>query len=281
MSQITTLETLLSYGEHYLCAAKKKEAKTQALRLLQAVSGYDKSFIVLYSNHTPSEEVIHTYHQALKRLVQEEPISRIVGRRDFWKDTFQLSADTLDPRSDSETLIEAILELNVSPSLVLDLGVGSGCLLLSLLREYPKAYGIGVDLAWGAVYTAQRNAFSLNLKERAGFIQGSWGEGCSGTFDLIISNPPYIPTKDIETLDLNVRAYDPILALDGGEDGYEVYRKFAKDLKAFLTDHGHIVLEIGQGQHECVKSLFLAQNLQCVLEKSDLSGIVRALVFQK
>ncbi len=184
-------------------------------------------------------------------LAGDMPLSRILGKRSFWKDEFLLSEETLDPRPDSECLIEAALHIRADKTIafkILDLGTGSGCLLLSLLREYPKARGTGVDVQEGALHTARENAVLMGLQERASFFTSDWCEEVQGTFDLIISNPPYISDKDYEGLAPGVRLYDPPRALKGGADGLEAYRALLAPLRQHVAAHGHLLLEIGWNQ---------------------------------
>lgn len=220
----------------------------------------------------------------VRRRLAGEPVSRILGEREFWSLPFKLSPATLDPRPDSETNIEAALK-NISDHQqtlrILDLGTGSGCLLLSLLHELPNATGVGVDLAPEAVKTAQENARHLNLSKRAEFMISRWGDQLTEIFDLVISNPPYIPSPEIETLMPEVRAYDPRLALDGGDDGLEAYRQLALCIPPLLNPENPdalVILEIGKGQEDAVRDLM---PLRCTERKADLAGIIRTLIFDK
>jgi len=195
--------------------------------------------------------------QDLARVNEGQPLSRIYGEREFWGLNFGLSPDTLDPRADTETLIEAVLERykDAPPRSILDLGTGSGCILLSLLSEYKDAQGLGVDLSEGAVETARANAKSLGLENRASFRQGNWAQGIDQKFDLLVSNPPYIASKVIPELDENVQKYDPILALDGGEDGLQAYKIIFSEIFRILNPGGYAYFEIGFDQAESVMRL--------------------------
>ena len=170
-------------------------------------------------------------------MLAREPLSRIIGRREFWGLEFLLSADTLDPRPESETVIEAILARLPDRDRAyrfLDLGTGTGCLLLALLSEYPAASGIGIDIAPGAARTARDNAERLGIGGRAQFAVGSWAAALTGRFDAVVANPPYIEHAAIADLPREVRQYDPIRALDGGADGLAAYRAIAADLQRLL-----------------------------------------------
>ncbi len=196
-----------------------------------------------------------SFDALLERRAQYEPIAHIVGRREFWSLRFEVSPATLIPRPDSETLIEAALEAftgRVPPRRVLDLGTGTGCLLLALLHEYPSAFGVGVDLEPTAASLAQRNATQLGLTNRAGFVVGDWTNAICARFDLIISNPPYIADADMTKLMPDVALYEPRLALAAGVDGGDAYRAIIPALSGVLEPGGVAILEIGAGQADMV-----------------------------
>lgn len=220
---------------------------------------------------------------ALARRLAGEPLWRVLGAREFWGLSFSLSPGTLEPRPDSETLIEASLqhfgERRQEALNVLDLGTGTGCLLIAALSEFPQARGIGVDLSEDALATAAGNAVSNGVSERAQFRLARWDEGLNGTFDLILSNPPYIATGEISRLDAGVREHDPLLALDGGPDGLDAYRALAALLPARLAPGGCAILEIGAGQEDQVRDLMTAAGLRHLQSHRDLGGHNRALVF--
>ena len=218
-----------------------------------------------------------------KRAERRIPVSRLVGRREFWGLPFALSAATLDPRPDSETLVEAVLRHTGDRAAALtlfDIGVGTGCLLLSLLTELPNAAGSGSDICAGAVETARRNAVSLGLAERARFAQGDDFAGFGGPFDRIVCNPPYIPTADIAGLEPEVRDHDPRAALDGGPDGLDAFRRLAPAIAARLAPEGKAAVEFGQGQAAAVREIFSAAGLDCLETVPDLGGRPRVLVAQ-
>jgi release factor glutamine methyltransferase len=219
---------------------------------------------------------------AVRRLAGE-PVWRILGEREFWGLPFKLSAATLEPRPDSETLVDAAIAhlagRRQEPLAMLDLGTGTGCLLIAVLSEFPKATGLGIDLSPEACETARSNAEMNGMAGRVRFHQGSWTEGLDRRFDLILSNPPYIRTDDIEALDISVRDHDPRLALDGGDDGLGPYRIFAKTLPDVLAPAGVVVLEIGAGQEEDVIALMRAGGFAWQGSRRDLGGHPRALIF--
>lgn len=229
------------------------------------------------------EPAVSRLRAALERRLAGEPLWRILGAREFWGLSFSLSPGTLEPRPDSETLIEAALAhlgarrheaLNI-----LDLGTGTGCLLIAALKEFPQARGIGVDLSDDALATAAGNAARNGVSERAQFRRARWDEGLGERFDLVLSNPPYIASGEIALLDAGVREHDPLLALDGGPDGLDAYRDLAALLPARLAAGGRAVLEIGAGQEDQVRALMTAAGLRHLRSHRDLGGHSRALVF--
>jgi release factor glutamine methyltransferase len=222
-------------------------------------------------------------NEALARRLAGEPLWRVLGAREFWGLSFTLSPGTLEPRPDSESLIEAAL-IHLAPRRhetlrMLDLGTGTGCLLIAALREFPRASGVGIDLSPDAVATATDNAARNGVAERATFRQGDWTAGIDESFDLILSNPPYIGSGEIAGLDQSVREHDPLLALDGGPDGLDAYRALAAALPRHLAPGGRAILEIGAGQEEEVIALMRQAGLRHLDSRRDLGGHIRALVF--
>jgi release factor glutamine methyltransferase len=219
--------------------------------------------------------------ELLVRMVRHEPLSRILGVREFWGLEFKLSPDTLDPRPESETIVEAALACLPDRNRayrILDLGTGTGCLLLALLSELPVATGIGLDAAPGAIATARENAARLGLAERADFVVGDWGEPQAGKFDLVVANPPYIATGDITALPPEVRNFDPLRALDGGADGLGAHRAIVTALPRLLAAGGFFLTEIGQGQADDVATLIAVAGLTIDKTVPDLAGIPRCIV---
>jgi len=217
------------------------------------------------------------------RRAAGEPLSRICGRREFWSLDLAISPDVLDPRPETETIIEAgILEMvgrREAQLRVLDLGVGSGALLCALLIEFPQAIGLGVDLSEQAAAVARANLEALGLADRASIRVGHWGDGIEGAFDLIVSNPPYVRSDEIGGLDREVRDHDPRLALDGGEDGLRAYRALAPQLARLLEPaEGRFFLEFGEGQAEAVRAILRASGLKVSGVVADLSGRARVVV---
>jgi release factor glutamine methyltransferase len=218
------------------------------------------------------------------RRLAGEPVARILGRREFWGLMFELSPLTLVPRPETETLVSATLAWcrrtgrGRGPLSLLDLGTGSGAILVALLSELPAAHGVGVDIAPEALVTARRNAARHGVAPRAAFLAGRWTAPLKGPFDIVVANPPYVTTSDILTLAPEVKDHDPVAALDGGHDGLEAYRAIAAGLAGQLEEGGMVALEVGQGQAAAVSALLEQIGLAHIETVHDLSGIRRVVV---
>ena len=220
----------------------------------------------------------------LERRRAGEPLAFIVGRREFWGLPFLVSPATLVPRPDSETLIEAAIAAFPDRSRVgwvLDLGTGTGCLLIAALHEFPSAFGVGVDLAEGAASLARRNAAMLGMQARAAFACGDWTDALAGRFDLVLANPPYIPTAVIAGLAPEVARYEPRSALDGGADGFFAFRRIIPALPGLLAAGAVAILEVGIGQSDRVSALGRDAGLDPVAAHPDLGGTPRAVVLRR
>ena len=221
----------------------------------------------------------------IDRLVTEretrKPVAQILGHKEFWSLPFLVSPDVLTPRPDSETLIEAALEITDARDgeiAIGDLGTGSGCLLLALLSELPNSRGVGIDLDYRACAIASQNAEALGLQNRAGFVVGDWANAIDGRFDIVLANPPYIAAAEFFNLDAEVRQFEPRRALYGGEDGLESYRRIAADLERLLDSGATALFEVGQGQAEGVRHLFAENPRISVRSRFDLGGIERCVL---
>ena len=215
-----------------------------------------------------------------ERRAGREPLARILGRREFWSLSFTVTADTLIPRPDSETVVEAALDWAkglAQPPSILDLGTGGGCLLLALLDQLPAARGLGLDIDPSALNVARANARRLGIEDRARFVAGDWGAAIGRSFELVVVNPPYIADKDFPDLAPEVAAYEPRLALAGGADGMDCYRRLAPQFASLVSPGGALFVEIGAGQASAVSGMLSANNLQVFDIKRDLAGIPRCL----
>lgn len=237
-----------------------------------------------------SEEVRAEIMRAAKRRCAREPVSRIVGQREFWGLNFALGASALDPRPDTETLIQAALDVAADdgrgePHSILDIGTGSGCILVALLHELRSAHGVGTDRNLAALNIARSNARSHRLGERASFVCTSWLDGLSGAFSIVMSNPPYIPSAEISSLEPEVARYDPHGALDGGRDGLDAYRSIIPRLHQVLKPGGWALFEVGDGQAADVRALFQAQanenSFDELRQQPDLAGRIRCIAARR
>lgn len=254
-------------------------ARLDARVLVAHALGMEPSFLFSRSGDTLSPDAETKIDDFSSRRLAHEPVSRIVGHREFWGMEFGLTADTLDPRADTETLVSAVLAAKsryASPR-ILDLGTGTGCILLAVLKEWPEAVGLGIDLNPGAVIAATNNARHLGLDARASFREGNWCEGLADSFDIIVSNPPYIADDEMSRLAPGVAHFDPGLALRGGVDGLVAYRAIIPAARRLLTAAGRLYLEIGANQTKDVAALLVANGFSHPVEYRDLAGFVRCL----
>jgi release factor glutamine methyltransferase len=260
-----------------------ESASLDARILLEYVLGVSREQLLFSLDLPIMPEQYARLETLVEKRAKHQPIAQLIGKREFWGMNFVVSEATLDPRPDSETLIEYVLERvqNRADSLrILDLGTGTGCLLLSLLSELPAARGVGVDYCDNALLVARENALALGFSSRAEFINSNWCEKVEGKFDIILSNPPYIPTKIIPTLEPEVSQFEPMLALDGGEDGLACYRKIIKILPGIMAKDGFAAFELGMGQRRGIEELAMENGLEVAGARNDLSGITRCIVLQ-
>ncbi|MEP1386567.1 MAG: peptide chain release factor N(5)-glutamine methyltransferase [Yoonia sp.] len=220
-----------------------------------------------------------TFDALVAQRADHVPLSHLLGYRDFYKHRFIVTADVLDPRPDTETLIEAALAVPFTR--VLDLGTGSGCILLSLLGDRPDATGVGTDLSDAALAVAGRNAAALDLQSRATFLQSDWFADVAGSFDLIVSNPPYIAADEMAGLQADVRDHEPRMALTDEADGLTCYRIIANGAHAALNTDGHLMVEIGPTQGAAVAEMFAANGFAKIQVTQDLDGRDRVVFGQK
>lgn len=235
------------------------------------------------SGSTPSaagQESAALFESFVTRRAAREPYAYIAGRREFYGLEFAVGPGCLIPRPDTETLIETALRLRPdrkAPLSIIDLGTGSGCLLVTLLSLYPNARGVGIDTSPDALAWAGRNLTAHDLGDRASLIETEWPEEASPGFDLMVSNPPYIPSADIAGLEPEVREFEPRAALDGGPDGLEVYRVLAPRVVRMLAPNGIALIEFGQGQERTTSTIFLEAGLRVLEINHDLAGVPRCL----
>ncbi len=261
-----------------------ESASLDARILLEHVLGVSRERLLFLLDSELSMEQYEQLRDLVEKRAQRRPIAQIIGKREFWGMNFAVNEYTLDPRPDSETLIECVLERIKNRALqlrILDLGTGSGCLLLSLLSELPAASGVGVDFCEKALHVAGRNANELGLAHRVEFMRGNWCEAVKGKFDIIISNPPYIPTSVIPTLAPEVSRFEPKLALDGGNDGFDCYRNILDSINGVMADDAFVAFELGAGQQRGMEVLAGNKGFEVAGIRHDLGGVARCVILQR
>ena len=249
--------------------------------LKEVLSLDDKDLILKESLDIPNE-LIEKIIAIESRRLNGEPISKIFKKRDFYNSTFLISNDVLDPRPETELIVEIannFIDKNEVKN-ILDLGTGSGCILLSILKENKMINGLGIDLSKDAISIAKQNSKKLNLETQSNFLISNWMSSVNYKYDLVVSNPPYIASEDIKKLSKSVKIYDPILSLDGGDDGLNSYRLIASDLKRVVSKHALVIIEIGYNQSLQVIEIFKKNNFKLMKKYNDINGLDRVLTFQ-
>ena len=268
----------LCQGGQLLRAAAIENPRIEARLLLAHAMATSTETLLREPRTAVPPDAVARFRDALERRLAHVPMAHITGRAGFWTLDLEVSAETLIPRPDSETLIEAALAEGIAPTRILDLGTGTGCLLLAALSEFPAAQGVGVDRICGAVALARRNAARNGLGARARFLVGDWAAAVRGSFHLVLSNPPYIEQVAIAGLMPEVSRHEPASALDGGADGLDAYRAILADAPRLLAPGGRLVLELGAGQGPAVSALASGAGLSVRGIRDDLGGVPRALV---
>ncbi|MEQ8968532.1 MAG: peptide chain release factor N(5)-glutamine methyltransferase [Azospirillaceae bacterium] len=269
-----------------LAAAGIEDGLGDARHLARLALGVDRIGLVGLRDSVPDAAGRAAFEALVARRAAREPVSRIAGRREFWSLDLALTPDTLDPRPDSETAVAALLDRLPAATegrvpRVVDLGTGSGCLLLAVLAERPDAAGLGVDRSAGAVAAARSNAARVGLADRAAFAVADWAAALGGPVDAIIANPPYIRRGDLADLAPEVTGHDPRAALDGGPDGLDAYRALLPDAVAALAPGGVLALEIGHDQAGDVTALAAGAGLVGLETRADLAGRPRCIAGEK
>jgi len=243
----------------------------------------DRARLIAQSDRVLEAREVNAISGLAARRLKREPVSRILGKKEFWSLALAVTRDVLVPRPETETVIEGALDYVVRNGLrmeklrILDIGTGSGALLIALLNELPNAAGIGTDISRPALQTARTNVAQCGLKARGTLVACDMAAGVQGPFDLVVSNPPYIVRDEIGALAPEVRDYDPIVALDGGDDGLTAYRSIAADAKRLLASGGRLFVELGAGQEPSVRTLFTKAGLSVGIARKDLAGTPRVL----
>jgi len=270
-------------GQH-LRAAAFEAPRLEARLLLAHALGCRQEDLLRDPRAAVPPAAAAQFGDLLRRRLGHAPVAHLLGTQEFWSLPFAVSPATLIPRADSETLIEAAIAAfpdRAAVHRILDLGTGTGCLLLAALTEFPAATGVGLDRVPGAATLARTNAARLGLADRVRFVVADWAAPIAGRFDLVLSNPPYIETAAIAGLMPDVARHEPASALDGGADGLDAYRTMAASLPALLAPGGRAVLELGAGQQAAVEAIAAARGLLPLGCRADLGGVPRALVLHR
>lgn len=283
-----TLGTLMAEGVAALNEAGIENARMDVRILLARAAGVDGGRISAWPEDEVAADKEAAFRDMIARRSGHEPVGRILGERDFWRHTFKLAPETLEPRPDSETLVEwaiDFLEDNDAPRIV-DFGTGTGCLLLSTIGDLPGSSGIGLDISEGAVACARENARALDLDGQVEFRVSDWDSALDGReradgFDLVMSNPPYITRDEMETLSPEVQKFDPRIALTDEGDGLAAYRVLSQVAFDLAKPGGFVIFEIGRGQEKDVGQLLVEAGFVGVEYREDLGGIVRCVAAKK
>ncbi len=269
---------------HFLYTIYKDIAPVDKRYFIAHVLQTDIAQVINHLDTVLSDTQARTLQTYCHRRLQAEPVDTITGTKAFWQGHFWVDKTVLSPRADTETLIEAVIDCCPHPPAhILDMGTGSGCIVISLLHHYPTAQGVAVDISTDALQMAQKNARLNQVDHRLHCIHSDWWRRIAvGTpFDIIVSNPPYIATKHIATLQPEVQKYDPIQALDGGKDGLYAYRVLANMPDGMLSDGGYMAVECGVGQHAQVIEIFTKKGWILHAQRVDLSHIIRVQIYQR
>jgi release factor glutamine methyltransferase len=285
---VKTYGTALGAGRARLAQAGIDGAGLDARLLLAAAAQLDMAALIARSKDALPALAEGQFDSHLQRRLAGEPVARILGEKEFWGLPFEVNAATLVPRPETETLVESVLahvrrcgSASRIRIRICDLGTGSGAILIALLRELPDAEGVGTDISEAALATARRNAERLSVAERVSFRRIDFAAGPDGPFDVVVSNPPYIPSGEIDGLAREVRESDPLSALDGGPDGLAAYRTILSRADALLAEGALLALEVGHDQGEAVAALCGAAGLEGAAVRPDLSGAARVVVARR
>ena len=250
--------------------------------ILREIFNFDEKELILNSDLILSESKISKVQKIITRRLNFEPVSKIFGKRDFYNSTFSISDDVLDPRPETENIVEIannfILEKGYES--FIDLGTGSGCIILSILKENKNLTAVGVDISIDAINIAKKNSKDMNLEKRSSFLVSNWLSSIYNSYDLIISNPPYIPSDEIITLSKTVKNFDPLISLDGGQDGLKCYKEIAEDINRVINKNGRVILEIGYNQAHDVIKIFESKEFKLLKIYNDINGLNRILTFE-
>ena len=282
-TELPNLDRLIRDAAKRLTRMGAKTPDIDARILMQAATGFTHAAMISASNDVLSDDKSELFKGMIERRLLGEPVHRIIGSREFYGRVFSLSEDTLIPRPDTETIIDAILDLcrnGFEPKRILDIGTGSGIIGITLAAELPNVEVVATDISEDALKTAVNNAEKVDVIDRVQFLNSDMFKEISGVFDLVVSNPPYIPKSEICDLDVEVCKHEPVAALDGGVDGLVFFRKFFAEADSCLVSGGLLVIEIGIGQLSALKQLAFTGNWEIQRVYKDLADIERVVVLR-
>ena len=256
------IQTLLNQASKTLKQLSNTSSKLDSEILLSKIIKKNRQYLILNSNEELKKENIKSFDYLVKRRKKGEPIAYLINKKEFWKQNFYINQNVLIPRPDTETLVEETLKLfNVNSKLnMLDIGTGSGCILLSILKERRNFFGTGIDISKKAINVARFNAKMHQLSNRVKFYNSDVDKFLIGKYDLVVSNPPYIKRQDLKYLEVDVKGFEPKLALDGGKDGFSKITKVISKTSTLLKKNGRFILEIGFGQKKKILSILKQNN---------------------
>ena len=273
------ISELLDYGSKILKNNKIKTNQLDSELILSNLIKKKKENLIINSKEKVSKSTIDNFNKLITRRLKREPLAYILKQKEFWSKIFYVNRNTLIPRPETELLCESIIKtLKNRTPYILDVGTGTGCILLSILSELKKARGVGIDISKKAIEVAKKNSSNLELNKRAKFFSKSFNDIYGYKFDLIVSNPPYIRTCDIKNLSDDVRKFEPKIALDGGKDGLDVIKKVIYKTKTILKKLGWLALEIGHGQHRKVSKILKEQGFREELLVKDYQDNIRCIL---
>ena len=272
------------FYNHKLEILKKLKIHNPELDLRMMINSSLKKNNYYFINELNIEDIkISKFNDYFKRRIKGEPISKILNNKEFWSLNFYTNKYVLDPRPETEFIIESIMKYNKNKSEELsfcDLGTGSGCIIISILKHYYNSTGVGIDISKDAIKVAKRNSNKHNISKRLKLIWGDWNS-LNNKYDIIFSNPPYIKLRDLTKLQQEVKFFDPLISLNGGKDGLESFRDISLIINRYMKNSSIFLLEIGQNQMKDVEKIFYAKNLQLIEVIRDLQGIERIMIFNK
>ena len=256
------IQTLLNQAGKTLKQLSNTSSKLDSEILLSKIIKKNRKYLILNSNEELKKENIKSFDYLVKRRKKGEPIAYLINKKEFWKQNFYINQNVLIPRPDTETLVEETLKLfNVNSKLnMLDIGTGSGCILISILKERRNFFGTGIDISKKAINVARFNAKMHQLSNRVKFYNSDVDKFLIGKYDLVVSNPPYIKRQDLKYLEVDVKGFEPKLALDGGKDGFSKITKVISKTSTLLKRNGRFILEIGFGQKKKILSILKQNN---------------------